>query len=715
MAEQILPLNLATLLQHPEFMRQIPEVGPARSQLAAAMQSGALSPLPGAGTPGIDPISGQPGQSVMGPLPQPMSPMPPTLSGAENPPEITREPFRPRGRVVAQMAGTGLGAAGGGAVAGPVGAVAGGAAGNAGAGQIYDTLADYLMGTAERAPILSEQTAQDAAIGGIAGPVGPALRAAGSVAARAPATSAALSTAALTAANTASTSDAPPLSDRAGPARKRLQDATERRTAFENKERAELQSDINRFDPKRFDWKDKSAVGDAQALLRRFNIKGRDPKTGEFVLPPVDQKDGDITRSAVAEYRRRAEQKLREREAKIKEDVDAATAALTGADELDQRDIAARRMQELNEPTWTETLSRPGGIASGIVKGAAERYALGRAFRGARQYSNAAGDRLVDNMGQGDFNARAGNLNQFWSQGGGRNPPLTYTPGATPYPWTANPNQAARSSMLERRNPSATTPADRLYRPSVGERLIPPAVTGGFAGSEWVLGNQWIAEAQDELAAANTAIKGKTAPTEAELQRVADARHRLAQAEFLRSMGQGELLGMTATDAKMQVGMNKGRPNVGRAEAERADLDQMLKPPPPNPNPLGPGGGAGALPPGGRAGGQAGGTAGGGGPPGPLSPQELAYRKANKGTATPRGDWVPRPQDGGPPHVPGQTRYVSPEGQNEVFLNASGQWQRRNKDGSTPFVKGNKPPSTYRRVSGLDAAIERAMAGIDVG
>ena len=120
--------------------------------------------------------------SVMGPMPPQPQPMPPTLSGMENPPELTREPFRPRGRVVAQTLGAIGGGMGGGAVGGPPGAIAGGGMGSAGAGQLYDAAADWMSGTQERAPVLSGQTALDAAAGAIpaAGPaIGAGMRAAG--------------------------------------------------------------------------------------------------------------------------------------------------------------------------------------------------------------------------------------------------------------------------------------------------------------------------------------------------------------------------------------------------------------------------------------------------------------------------------------------------------------------------------------------------------
>lgn len=162
-----------------------PVAPPARSAASSpvgidygAPQFSPISALPPSALRNAPPATG--GQSVMASPDFP--PMPPTLSGMENPPELTREPFRPRGRVVANLLGAIGGGMGGSAVGGPPGAIAGGGLGSAGAGQAYDAIADWLMGTQERAPILSGDTARDFAAGAIpsAGPIiGAGMRAAG--------------------------------------------------------------------------------------------------------------------------------------------------------------------------------------------------------------------------------------------------------------------------------------------------------------------------------------------------------------------------------------------------------------------------------------------------------------------------------------------------------------------------------------------------------
>ena len=184
-----------------ELFRGVQQLGAPRSAAPAPAPplpvAGSSNPPRGIdyGAPQFSPISAMPplglrnlpgtaggSGSVMGPMPPQPQPMPPTLSGMENPPELTREPFRPRGRVVANVLGAIGGGMGGGAVGGLPGAVAGGGLGSAGAGQLYDAAADWMLGTQERAPILSGQTAFDAAAGAIpaAGPIiGAGMRAAG--------------------------------------------------------------------------------------------------------------------------------------------------------------------------------------------------------------------------------------------------------------------------------------------------------------------------------------------------------------------------------------------------------------------------------------------------------------------------------------------------------------------------------------------------------
>ena len=93
------------------------------------------------------------------------------------------------------------------------------------------------------------------------------------------------------------------------------------------------------------------------------------------------------------------------------------------------------------------------------------------------------------------------------------------------------------SSVFTPRDPSATLNASRLYRPGALENYGPIAGTLGFGGAEIGLGENMIHDAERELEAARLAIAGKDAPTEAEMQRVRDARQQMAWAQFTGTLG----------------------------------------------------------------------------------------------------------------------------------------------------------------------------------
>ena len=501
MAEPIFNPGMAAFLQDalsPQRQMQL--------TLEAAMRAGLLNP----GSAGD-------GQSVMA---EPgFGPMPPTLSGAENPPEITREPFRPRGRVLAQIGGGVAGGAGGGAVGGPVGAVAGGGLGSAGAGQLYDAAADWMLGTQERAPVLSGQTALDAAVGGIAGPVGPALRAIGNAGARNPTMAALLSTGAMGAAGTGQTSDSRPVSDRVSGARSAETDARSRLTKAEAT-LSELEKDETRYDARNFGWNDPNAVEEAQRNFQGMDIRVRDPRTGQMVPVPSDRRDGPLTRAGAAEYMRRAQEKTKAARAdvaKLREALAKATTGIGQAEELDLRDISSRRQQELSEPTLTEQYGPMAGYLVGGVKGYAERAGLGKLMKAAQVARTDRANNLVGQMGSGSLNERAGRVNQFWTEGGSRNPPFPYTPGGQVAPFSAAPDATRRAGRFSPGDPNAATNAARLYQPGMLERYGPMAGMGGIGAAEWGAGSHLLGEAKQEYEAAQAAIAGKQAPTEAEI------------------------------------------------------------------------------------------------------------------------------------------------------------------------------------------------------
>ena len=116
----------------------------------------------------FDPFSGPPGAGAPNVLRQP----------GEGRLPAGMEP-RALGRMGAQTVGM-VGGAAAGAPMGPPGMIAGGALGSVGARQAYDATLDWALGTDERPPVLSAETAMDAGIGAMgpaAGPVGQGLAA----------------------------------------------------------------------------------------------------------------------------------------------------------------------------------------------------------------------------------------------------------------------------------------------------------------------------------------------------------------------------------------------------------------------------------------------------------------------------------------------------------------------------------------------------------
>jgi hypothetical protein len=392
----------------------------------------------------------------------------------------------------------------------------------------------------------------------------------------------------VTAATPGQTADTPPLRDRAPGARNAEADVRGRlATAEEDLRKA--REDVARYDDRNFNWGDPEQVERAQRNFQGLDLRVRDPKSGQMVPVPSDRRDGPLTRQGAAEYARRAAARVKELETGIaatRTELERAGIAVREAEGLDARDVSSRRMQELDEPTLVQRFGPNAGLALGIGKGAADRYLLGLGFRALARTRTERANALMADMGKGDVNERVGRLNQFWTEGGSRNPPYPYTPGARPYPWTAAPDAPSPgvSSMFTPRDPTATINASRLYRPGPLENYGPIAGVGGAGAYEWHYGEGMIADAERELSAAMTAIAGKEAPTEVEMQRVRDARQGMAWALAARNVGRGELLGGGLTDLHMRTHA-PSRPNMGRAEAERGQVDLLLNPPPALPPP----------------------------------------------------------------------------------------------------------------------------------
>jgi hypothetical protein len=385
------------------------------------------------------------------------------------------------------------------------------------------------------------------------------------------------------------TADAPPLRERAPDARKAEADVRGRlATAEEDLRKA--REDVARYDDRSFNWRDPDAVEGAQRNFQGLGIQVRDPKTGQMVPVPSDRRDGPLTRQGAAEYARRAAARVKDLETGIaatRTELERAGTAVKEAEGLDAREVSSRRMRELSEPTFAENWGPMAGYLLGGAWGYAERAGIAKLMDRASRIRTERANALLGDVGAGSANERAARMNQFWSEGGSRNPPFVYTPGARPYPWTTVPDAPPRgaSSMFTPRDPAATLNAAGLYQPSAMERFGPFAAVAGQGGAEWAIGSHLLENAKQEYDAANAAIAGKDNPTEVEMERLVTARQRLAQYDFLRRFGQGQIGGAFIRDTKAQAARANQRPSVNRAEAERADIDLLLNPPPALPAP----------------------------------------------------------------------------------------------------------------------------------
>jgi peptidoglycan hydrolase-like protein with peptidoglycan-binding domain len=489
--------------------------------------------------------------SVMAPEATP--PMPPTLSGEENPPEVTREPFRPRGRVLANVAGTVAGGAGGAMVGGPVGAVAGGAAGSAGAGQLYDAAADYMMGTQERAPILSGQTATDAALGAVAGPVGPALRAAGNVAARAPATSAALAAGGLTVA--APGSAEPP--DALSTARETIAKLRQRQSDLEAEEK-QLKAEQGRFG--RLDRTNKAAVQKAQEDLQAEGLYLRN-NAGRPLTP--DGIFGPGMGQAIEDYQRRLAKRLETNSTSrgnVGRDLETQGGRLKGLEGGERLRQAEQNVGPVSRAL--RDYGEIGGTVAGLALGGLGRWGM------TRHANRVAAERAADveaRLGRNMTNVpqRAGRLGEVWREGGrGDAPPFTPAPG-TRYGLQVNPNAAPTGELFT---------APRGIRGQVrGSDL---AVMGGSAVEAGIAETR-LWQATERLEAATRAAQSD--PSDINIAELQQARDEVAFWQSMGRVGQAGVAGYGVASTKLP--RNYPRPDLSQADREVANLNRLISPP----------------------------------------------------------------------------------------------------------------------------------------
>jgi hypothetical protein len=189
-------------------------------------------------------------------------------------------------------------------------------------------------------------------------------------------------------------------------------------------------------------------------------------------------------------------------------------------------------------------------------------------------------NRLLGEMGTGTPTERAARVNQFWTEGGARAPmpPFAYDANRRPYPFYAN---------------NAAADASRLYQPRSAEVFAPGAIIAAKGLGESGVAYSQLEDAHKELQAAQEALRQRP-NDESRIQAVLAARNKVASLETAIRFGAGETVGAFGETLISRFTHKPPRPDVFRAERERADVDLLLNPPapqPPNnppPPPLGP-------------------------------------------------------------------------------------------------------------------------------
>ena len=479
-----------------------------------------------------------------------MPPMPPTLSGMENPREITREPFRPRGRVLANIGGAVAGGAGGGAIGGPIGAVAGAGAGSAGAGQIYDAAADYLMGTQERAPIMSGQTARDAAVGAIPA-AGPATRAASAAVARHPTLASMLAAGGFAVAAPSSADDRPAPGALVQQTSERL---AERRRQLKKLEDGAAANKINSEFFRGLDRRDRAAVQKAQEMLQGAGLyldAGDGPNRRKLA---VDGIWGRGMGEAVAEYQRRLQDEAKATQRNItaaNADIERLDATLIGH----KRDTALEQA-EARMPGWQKAVrdyATPVGVAAGMAVAPATRGAVTWA---ANRAGRRAADQANDLLGAGAANtpARVAGVNEFYTRGGGQRP-FNIEPTA-PRGFVPAAGQTSANELYP--------PASTIWRGADTARMT---AAGGGAG----LAEYRLAVAREELERARQDAQQN--PSDSTFAALHKAQTNVGLLTAAARASETSLLAYPTTSAVVRY--QNTRPDVNRGEAEVLRLNRI--------------------------------------------------------------------------------------------------------------------------------------------
>lgn len=240
------------------------------------------------------------------------------------------------------------------------------------------------------------------------------------------------------------------------------------------------------------------------------------------------------------------------------------------------------RMKEIDAGTSNMSkMLREYGPAAAAVGGAGLGMFLRGKVVGASNRASAdtakRGDDLMAGASTGPTSERVGKVNQFWAEGqaGSRGAPVE--------PFAINQSRAGFAANAD------VPAAGALYRPNRMNNAATDAAVPAAGMAESVIVDQTLGErARTSLAAAQEAVA--TDPSEANIQRLQDARNKVAVADSVSMAGRGVAMGYIG-DMPIQRRAH-ARPQTAIADSERMSLGQMLRSgggrgtPPPAPAPV---------------------------------------------------------------------------------------------------------------------------------
>jgi peptidoglycan hydrolase-like protein with peptidoglycan-binding domain len=297
---------------------------------------------------------------------------------------------------------------------------------------------------------------------------------------------------------------------------------------------------------------------------------------------PIDGQMGPGTQEAQRRFQedeaRRVQQDNERRQAEAAAKAAEAQAAQAEAQRLEtvrQREEAERaaaqrrageeRLRQIEQDTpWYQRAWRDYGPTAGLVAGfgagAFTRSYIGKNLEAKARETAERANRLMEAAGRGPVVARISRVNQFWTEGRpGSEAPFVRDPRGSAYPFKINPN---------------APPAEELYHPSMATRFGPAATVVGGGGVETGFGELLVRGAEEELRNAYAAVQQD--PSEANIQRLATARDKLAGYEAIRNAGRGVAVGGIVTEGKSRLTYRHTRPDIATAEAERGAIDRLL-------------------------------------------------------------------------------------------------------------------------------------------